>query len=105
MPGCLLGCLTLLTPRVVIVLLALFTNYLGRAYETFLWPLLGFFFLPITTVGYAVASNELRPGSAFWWLVVIVAVLADLGFLGGGSWGARGLRAKWRKKWAPRRRR
>lgn len=103
MRGCLFGCLTLLTPRVVIVLLVVLTDYLGRAYETVIWPLLGFVFLPITTLAYAVATNELRSGSALWWAVVIAAVLADLGFLGGGSWGTRGLRGKWRAKWRGRR--
>ena len=93
--NCLIGCLALLTPRIVIVLLVIFSDYLGRAYDTWIWPLLGFFFLPITTLAYGVAENELRGGSVLWWGLVGAAVAADLGFLGGGSWGLSDLR-KWR---------
>ena len=84
---CLLGCLALLTPRVVIVLLALFTHYIDHAYDSFIWPLLGFFFLPTTTLGYAVAANEFAPGSPLGWVLIGLGLLLDLGFLGGGSWG------------------
>src|SRR5678816_3171504 len=38
---CLLGCLALLFPRVVIVLVVIFSDYIGQAYQTILWPLLG----------------------------------------------------------------
>ena len=35
--------LALIAPRFAIVLVWLFSDYLGRAYETVIWPLLGFF--------------------------------------------------------------
>lgn len=92
--NCLIGCLALLTPRIVLVVLVLVSDYVGAAYDTVLWPLLGFFFLPITTLAYAAAENELRHGSLLWWGLVVVAVAADLGFLGSGSWGVRGLRGR-----------
>ena len=40
-------------PRVVLLLVAIFSHYLGWAYETVLWPVVGFFFLPTTTLAYA----------------------------------------------------
>jgi lipopolysaccharide/colanic/teichoic acid biosynthesis glycosyltransferase len=40
------------------VVLWLFTDYLARAYDEFVVPLLGFFLLPTTTLAYAVAHNE-----------------------------------------------
>src|SRR4026207_605145 len=40
------------------VVLWLFSNYLSTAYETWVWPLIGFFILPTTTLAYAVAQNR-----------------------------------------------
>lgn len=54
---CLVLILALFIPRVTLVLIWLFSNYLGRAYQTVLWPLLGFFFMPLTTLAYAWAMN------------------------------------------------
>lgn len=80
-----LGCLALLTPRFVIALVFLFSNYLGRAYETILWPLLGFFFMPLTTLAYAFAMNSNGSVDGMYLVVVVVAVLLDLGLVGAGS--------------------
>jgi hypothetical protein len=49
---CLLVLLALITPRVVIVLLWLFTNWFTGVFETPLWPVLGFFFLPTSLLWY-----------------------------------------------------
>ena len=43
MPCC-IGLIALSAPRVAILLVVLFSDYIGTAYETTLWPLLGFFF-------------------------------------------------------------
>lgn len=80
-----LGCLALLTPRFVIALMFLFSHYLGRAYETILWPLLGFFFMPLTTLAYAFAMNSNGSVDGMYLVVVVVAVLLDLGLVGAGS--------------------
>ena len=83
--GCLLAVLGLLTPRVVMVLLWLFTNYLSRAFETFIWPLLGFIFLPTTTLAYAVAQNSFDGLKGIGLLIFVLGVLLDFGLLGGGA--------------------
>lgn len=82
---CLLALIALFVPRVVILGLLLFGNYLGRAYVTILWPLLGFFFMPMTTLAYAWARNTY--GSLAGWpvAVVVIAVLLDLGIVGSGK--------------------
>ncbi len=82
---CFMGCLALFFPRLAIVLIWLFSDYLGRAYETVVWPLLGFFFLPLTTLAYAWAINANGTVSGIYLVVVVVAVLIDLGLLGGGA--------------------
>ena len=55
---CLFGCLGFLAPRITIVVLQLATGYVTRAYDTLLWPVLGFIFLPLTTLAYAWAINS-----------------------------------------------
>jgi hypothetical protein len=75
----------LVTPRFVMVLLWVFTNYLSHAFGSFVWPLLGFFFLPTTTMAFAVAQNEFD-GTKGWGLVVLIlGVMVDFGLLGGGG--------------------
>jgi CDP-diglyceride synthetase len=82
--GCLLALAVLAIPRTIMVVLWIFSDYLAQAYGTWVWPLLGFFFLPTTTLGYAVAQNR-YDGVEGWGLVlVILGVLVDLGAIGGG---------------------
>jgi hypothetical protein len=90
--GCLLAIVGLITPRVVLAILWIFTDYLSRAFETFLWPLLGFFFLPTTTLAYAVATNSLGGFEGWGLVVLILGVLLDFGVLGGGARARRFLR-------------
>jgi hypothetical protein len=82
--GCIAILFALATPRVVMVVLWLFTDYLGRAYEGVLIPLLGFFLLPTTTLAYAVAENETGGFRSWGAAVVVVALALDLGLWGGG---------------------
>ena len=82
---CLIGCLALSAPRFAIVLVVLFSDYIGRAYETRLWPLVGFFFMPLTTLAYAWAINSQRSVSGGYLVVVVIAVLMDLGIIGGSA--------------------
>ncbi|HVS18241.1 MAG TPA: hypothetical protein VMT18_06545 [Planctomycetota bacterium] len=78
------GCLAFFAPRVTIVVLQLATGYVTRAYETLLWPLLGFLFLPLTTLAYAWAKNSGGSVEGFRLIVVVLAVLIDLGLIGTG---------------------
>jgi hypothetical protein len=89
MPCCLLVLLTLITPRVVLVLMFLFSNYLGRAYHGFLIPLLGFIFLPLTTIVYAWIVNSGHQVSDIYLVALIIAVVIDLGGIGGGHYSRR----------------
>jgi len=80
---CLVVLIALFIPRIALVLLWLFSSYVGRAYESTLWPLLGFFFLPATTLAYAFAMNEGGGAHGIYLAVVILGVLVDIGILGG----------------------
>lgn len=98
--GCLLVLFSLITPRLVIVVLWVFTNYLASAYAGWLLPTLGFFFLPTTTIAYAIAVNDLTTAassrvagtdvSLLGVIVVVLALLIDLGLLGGSARSRRG---------------
>jgi hypothetical protein len=79
------GCLALLAPRFAIVLVVLFSGYIGRAYDSVLWPFLGFLFMPLTTLAYAWAINSSGSVAGVQLVVVVIAVLMDLGLVGGSA--------------------
>ena len=87
---CVLILLGLFTPRIVLFILWLFTNYLSRAYDGFVLPLLGFLFLPATTLAYAIAQNELGGVNGLGIIVVLIGLAVDIGLLGGGASRRRG---------------
>ena len=87
---CVLILLGLFTPRIVLFILWLFTNYLSRAYDGFVLPLLGFLFLPATTLAYAIAQNELGGVNGLGLIVVLIGLAIDVGLLGGGARQRRG---------------
>lgn len=78
--------LALLSPRIALVWVALTTDLPSEATGSVLVPLLGFFFLPWTTLAYilmwSLGTNEV---TGLEWGIVLVALLADLGVWGGGS--------------------
>ena len=82
---CLLALLALISPRLALFAMWLFSNMLDRAYEGWLLPVLGFFFLPWTTLAYAVMWDVGTPKvDGFEWFIVILAFLFDLGSYAGG---------------------
>jgi hypothetical protein len=82
---CVLVLLALVGPRFVLFLLWLLTDYLSRAFDNFLLPLVGFVFLPWTTLAYAFAQNDLGGLNGLGLLVLVLGFLIDLGTLGGGA--------------------
>lgn len=79
------GFLALMAPRFAIVLVVVLSDYIGRAYETMVWPFLGFLFMPLTTLAYAWAINSRGSVGGVQLVVVVIAVLVDLGLLGGSA--------------------
>jgi hypothetical protein len=83
---CFLLLVILLFPRVMLVLMWFFSTYLQRAFHhQLLIPLLGFIFLPLTTIVYAWELNSGMPTEGINLLWLLLAVLIDLGGLGGGA--------------------
>jgi hypothetical protein len=87
---CLLLVVILAFPRVVLALMFLLSNYLERAYDHLIVPVLGFVFLPITTIFYAWLVNTGRPIHGINLVFLIVAVLIDAGGLERGERRRRG---------------
>jgi hypothetical protein len=69
-------------PRLVLALLFFFTNFLARAYQGLLIPLLGFFFLPLTTLVYAWVVNSGGSAQGLYLVAIIICILVDLGLIG-----------------------
>lgn len=82
---CLLLLFTLAFPRVAMVLIYLLSNFLERAYHSLLLIVLGFIFLPVTTIVYAWVVNSHHPVEGIYLVAVIVSVLIDLGLIGHGA--------------------
>jgi hypothetical protein len=81
---CILLLLVLAFPRVILALMFLMSNYLGRAYHNLLIPILGFCFLPLTTIVYAWEVNSHMAMAGMNLLLLVLAVVIDVGGLGGG---------------------
>ena len=83
---CLILIIILGFPRLALFLLWLFSSYLERAFHGgFFVPLLGFIFLPLTTIVYAWEINNGMPTAGINLLWLLIAVIIDLGGLGGGA--------------------
>jgi hypothetical protein len=88
---CLLAILAVAFPRIAIVLLWLFTNFFAGVYHGIIIPVLGFLFLPLTLIVYTYIA-KFFPGrlTAGELVAIFVAIILDLGLVGGGAWGRRG---------------
>jgi len=88
---CLFFVLALFVPRLVIVLLWLFSNWFQGVFAGMALPVLGFLFLPTTLLWYSVVMNAWRGAWTFWPLVgLVIAILIDLSQGGAQRLGRRG---------------
>lgn len=85
--GCIAALLALISPRLALFFIWLFSDLLSDAYDSWVLPLIGFFVLPWTTLAYAamwgISTNEV---TGFEWFIVGLAFVVDLGTYIGGSW-------------------
>ena len=84
--GCLVALFALISPRVALFFVWIFSDWLSRSFDSWFLPFLGFFLLPWTTLAYAAmwvyGSNGVH---GFEWFIVILAFLADLSSYSAGS--------------------
>ncbi len=86
---CIVLILVLAFPRICLAVLFFFSNYIERAYHGYLLPLLGFIFLPITTLAYAWIVNSHSPVEGIYLVILVVAVILDVGSFGSSRWRRR----------------
>ena len=76
---CLLLLFALITPRLVIVVLWLFTSWFRGIFAISLWPVLGFIFLPTTLIWYTAVQHWFHGAWTFWPVVgLVIAVATDV---------------------------
>ena len=82
MNGCLLAAVSVLFPRLALLFICILTDWLDRAYESIIWPLLGFFFMPYTTLAYMAAilnnNGQIATGNNSWLVLLIIAIVIDV---------------------------
>ncbi len=82
---CLFVVLALMIPRAVILILWFFSDWFAGMFDTLLWPILGFIFLPTTLLWYSAVINWF---GGVWALVpivgLVIALLIDLSPAEGG---------------------
>ena len=83
---CLIALIALLSPRLALFCLLLFSNLIDRAFDSWILPILGFFLLPWTTLAYVIMFDVgTREVSGFEWFIVGLAFFIDLASYAGGK--------------------
>lgn len=81
---CLLVALALIVPRVLLLGLWIFTNWFEALFDTMLWPVLGFVFLPTTLFWYTAVQHWY---GGEWTVVpvigIVLALMIDISPAGG----------------------
>lgn len=81
---CLVAILALMAPRLVVGLLWFFTNWFRGMFDTALWPILGFLFLPTTLLWYSAVQQWFGGEWTLWPVVgLVIALLIDVSPAGG----------------------
>jgi hypothetical protein len=83
--GCLALLFALISPRLALFVLFLFSDILSRAFDSWIVPLIGFFIVPWTTLAYAVMWSSSNGVAGFEWFIVAAAFLIDIGAFAGGK--------------------
>jgi hypothetical protein len=81
---CLFVVLALVTPRLAVALLWLFTHWFQGIFSSLLWPILGFIFLPTTLLWYTAVQHWFAGQWTFWPIAgLVLALLIDVSPAGG----------------------
>ena len=76
---CLVVILALATPRLVIAVLWFFTNWFKGLFDTLLWPILGFIFLPTSFLWFTAVQRWFGGEWTLWPIVgLVVALMIDV---------------------------
>jgi hypothetical protein len=87
--GCVISLLLTAAPRLVLLFIWLFTARVQLVFEGWIWPLLGFLFLPFSTLAYVLFYDPVTGMSGLSWLFVGFALLFDIGAWAGSYYANR----------------
>jgi hypothetical protein len=77
--GCLFAMLAATFPRIGLLIIWAFTDWVNVAFDTWFWPLLGLIFLPFATLMYVIVDvatvGDINLGG---WLLIILGALLDI---------------------------
>lgn len=65
-------------PRFALFVWWIFGDQVDRAFDSWIWPLLGLFFLPWTTLAYVLMWSPVGGVEGWEWLVVALGFAADI---------------------------
>ncbi len=77
--GCIFALIAAFSARFALFLLWLFTDRLTIAFRSGWEGIIGFIFLPYTTLFYALVYAPVKGVDAFGWIIVACGVLLDIG--------------------------
>jgi hypothetical protein len=86
---CIIAILAVAFPRVVIVLMWLFTTFFQGVYHGVLIPVLGFLFLPLTLIVYTFTTKTYGHLGTPQLIAIAIALIFDLGLVGSGTASGR----------------
>jgi hypothetical protein len=87
---CIVLLLALIGPRVLLFFMWVFGTSVDNAFDSWIWPLLGFFFLPWTTIMFALTWSPVVGHTGGDWVLIALGVVADI-----VSWSARSARNRY----------
>ena len=91
--GWIVSLLFTIAPRIILLILWLFTPLVSTVFQNWMTPLLGFIALPFTTLAYMIAWDPTAGLSGLGWVIVIGGLVFDLGSYAVGIYVARARRA------------
>jgi hypothetical protein len=74
---CLVLTAAALGPRIAILAIWIFGDRVDFAFDSWIWPLLGLFFLPWTTLAYLVTWDPAGVSAAEW-ILILIGFAADV---------------------------
>ena len=81
---CLFAVFALVTPRLVVALLWFFSRWFVGMFDSILWPILGFIFLPTTLLWYTAVQHWFNGQWTLWPVVgLVLALMIDISPAGG----------------------
>ena len=75
-------------PRVALLFMWIFTDYVTRAFDSFIFPLIGLIFLPFTTIMFCLVYSPAAQGVVgAGWIWVLLGLLIDISSYASGGYG------------------